>query len=166
MVHVTRHRRFSALVLIAATNFGFFMLPVRLLNSEKAAILVSMLIAVVIAFAIFAVSHLIKLQRLLYKYIISGSLGIAAGAVLFFLLKSSALLTMEWVNSKGKLLLIALNLAAALYLFFSKRKDKQPRPKDEESSQEEPKAAPQTEDKELESEPLKSESAKTQTDPE
>lgn len=161
MVHVTRHRRLSALVLIAATNLGFFMLPVRLLNSEKAAILVSMVIAVAIAFVISAFSHLIKLQRVVYKYVISGILGIVAGVVLFFLLKSSALLTMEWINTKGKLLLIALNLIAALYLFFAKRKEK---PRQEEPGREEEKAASQTEKEEPESETLESKSADTPAD--
>ena len=127
MVHVPRHRRLTALALIAITNFGFYTLPIRLLNPEKAAILISMVVAVAVAFLISALSHLIRLERIMIKYVISGGVGIGMGVVLFFLLKSSTILTMEWVNSNGKLLLIGLNLIAALFLFFAKKEGKRPR---------------------------------------
>ena len=124
MVHVPRHRRLIALAIVAVTNLGFYLLPARLLSSEKAAILVSMVIAVAVAFVISAFSNVIRLKRMMYKYVFSGVVGIMVGAVFFFLLKSSAILTMGWVNTKGKLLLIALNFVAALYLFFARHSKK------------------------------------------
>jgi hypothetical protein len=113
-------KRLSALGFVLVTNFGFYVLPVSTLNSQKVAFLVSMVLAIVVAFALSELSHQIKVERVLYKYAVSGGLGIIAGIIAFLALKDSSFLSMEWINSYGKLLLIALNALAALFLFFYK----------------------------------------------
>jgi len=55
-----------------------------------------------------------------YRYVLSGGIGIAVGAVAYLVLKDSKFLSMEWINSGGKVVLIVLNLIAALVLFFLK----------------------------------------------
>jgi hypothetical protein len=110
----------SALGLVLVTNFGFYILPVSTLNSQKVAALISLVIAIVVAFALSELSHQIKVERILYKYAVSGAFGIIAGIIAFIAIKDSSFLSMEWINSYGKLLLIALNVLAALYLFFFK----------------------------------------------
>ena len=133
MAYVPRYRRLSALVLIAVTNIGFYILPIQVFNPEKVALLVSMVIAVTISFLFSTFSHIVKIERILYKYVISGVLGILVGAAVFFVLQDSTFLSMEWVNSKGKVLLIALNGVGALFLFFVKQNKSQ---KDEPQQQE------------------------------
>lgn len=126
MARVPRHRRLFALVLIAATNIGFYTLPVRVLDADQVALLIGMVVAVTVAFVFSAFSHLIRVDRMRYRYVLSGGIGIAFGAVAYIVLKDSRFLSMEWINSGGKVVLIALNLAAALVLFFLKpapRKD-------------------------------------------
>jgi hypothetical protein len=113
-------KRFYALGLVLVTNFGFYILPVSTLNSQKVAFLISMALAIVVAFALSELSHQIKVERVLYKYAVSGGLGIIAGIIAFIALRDSSFLSMEWINSYGKLLLIALNVVAALFLFFYK----------------------------------------------
>jgi hypothetical protein len=51
---------------------------------------------------------------------VSGVLGIITGTIAFIPLKDSSFLSMEWINSYGKLLFIAVNVLAALFLFFYK----------------------------------------------
>jgi hypothetical protein len=118
--YLTSRKRLYALGLVLVTNFGFYILPVSTLNSQKVAALISLALAIVIAFAFSELSHQIKVERILYKYAVSGAFGIIAGIIAFIAIKDSSFLSMEWINSYGKLLLIALNVLAALYLFFFK----------------------------------------------
>ena len=121
MAYLPRKRRLAALGLILVTNFGFYILPVTTLNSEKVAILVSMIVTVALAFVFSALSHRIHVERILYKYVVSGALGLIGGVICFIAIKDSPFLSLEWVNSYGKLLLIAINVLAALFLFFTRR---------------------------------------------
>ncbi len=115
-----RHRRLFALALVAVTDIGFYILPVRVLDAEKVALLIGMVVAVAAAFVFSAFSHLIRVDKLRYKYVLSGGIGIAIGAVAYFVLHDSKFLSMDWINSGGKIVLIVLNLVAAQVLFFLK----------------------------------------------
>lgn len=118
MAHLPQHPRLLALAVVAMTNIGFYVLPVRVLDAEKMALIIGMVVSVTVAFVFSAFSNLVRMKRIRYKYVMSGVVGIAVGAVVFFLLRDSSFLSMEWINSGGKLVLIALNVIAALVLFF------------------------------------------------
>ena len=125
MAYLPRKRRLAALGLILVTNFGFYILPVTTLNSEKVAILISMILTVIMAFVFSALSHQVRVRQIRYKYGVSGVLGLVCGILCYMAIKDSAFLSLEWINSYGKLLLIGMNVLAALFLFFTKREKKQ-----------------------------------------
>ena len=120
MVHASRHKRLFALALVAATDLGLYILPIKGFDAANVALFFSMILTVAVAFSVSAFSHILRIDHLMYKYVVSGVIGIAAGVAAFFVLRSMNLLSMNWVNSTGKVLLILLNLSAVLFLFFVK----------------------------------------------
>ena len=121
MVYVPKHRRLFALVLIAATDIVFSLLPIKGFDAADVALVFSMLLAVAVSFLFSAFSHFVKFERVLYKYGVSGGIGIIVGAAAYFVLKGFDLLSLDWFNTEGKIFFVVLNLVAATYLFFSKR---------------------------------------------
>ena len=121
MVYVPKHRRLFALALIAATDVIFVVLPIKGFDAADVALVFSMLLAVAVSFLFSAFTNVIKFERALYKYGVSGGIGIIVGAAAYFVLKGFDLLSLEWFNNGGKIFFVVLNLIAATYLFFSKR---------------------------------------------
>ncbi len=126
MAQRSRQIRWYALVLLLATDLGFYILPVQTLDSETMAYLASLVVAIAVAFLLSALFQLVKVERILYRYATTGALGLVAGVITFIALEDSSFLSMEWVNSSGKILFIALNVLAALILFFYKGAKKNP----------------------------------------
>ena len=124
MAYLPRKRRLAALGLILVTNFGFYVLPMATLNSAKVAILISMIVTVIMAFVFSALSQQVRVRKIRYKYGLSGVLGLVCGVLCYMALDDSPFLSLEWVNSYGKVLLIGINVLAALFLFFTKREKK------------------------------------------
>ncbi|WP_417608378.1 hypothetical protein [Owenweeksia hongkongensis] len=95
------------------------------INPTSLSFLLTLILVIVIAFASSALLRNMQSLKMTRNYTISGVIGIVLGIIFFFWIRDNTAAVIAWFNQYGLIILLGINLLAALYIFFAKKPKKE-----------------------------------------
>jgi uncharacterized membrane protein len=117
--------RLAALLSILVSEVLILGLFVIDLSSEKLSLISTLVMALLIAFALSAILRNIKSLKLSKNYLVSGILGVILSVFYYIWAVENLTSFVDWLKSSGIYFLMLGILLAALVLFFTSPKSKQ-----------------------------------------
>ena len=87
------------------------------LNPTSLSFLLTMIVVVIVAFALSALLRNIHSMKMTRNYTLSGIIGVIVGIVFFFWIKTNTEALVNWFDNYGLTILLGINILAALVLF-------------------------------------------------
>ena len=114
-----------ALGLIIVSDFIMWFTHGVDINPTGLSFLLTLILVIIVAFASSAMLRNAQSLKMTRNYTISGILGIVLGIVFFFWIRDNTAAVIAWFNQYGLVILLGINILAALYIFFAKKTKKE-----------------------------------------
>lgn len=98
------------------------------LNPTGLSFLLTLIVVVILAFATSALLRNAKSVKMTRNYTISGIVGVIIGIFFFVWVRDNTAALINWFEQYGLIILLAINILAALFIFFGKKKTSRPAP--------------------------------------
>lgn len=96
------------------------------INPTGLSFLLTLIFVIVVAFTSSALLRNMQSLKMTRNYTISGILGMILGIMFFIWIKDNTAAVIAWFNQYGLIILLGINVLAALYIFFAKQPKKEP----------------------------------------
>lgn len=115
-----------ALALIILTDIIMWLTHDVELNPTGISFLLTLIVVVILAFGLSALLRNINSLKMTRNYIFSGVIGVIAGIFFYLWVKDNTVALIHWFEQYGFTILLGINILAALYIFFAKKKKPKP----------------------------------------